>query len=104
MLLVLCSCPSEEAAESLGRLLVESRLAACVSLMPGVRSLYSWKGRMEQAQESLLLIKTTEQAYPKLEAAITKNHPYEVPEIIALPVQDGSAEYLNWVQENTCTD
>lgn len=102
VLLVLCSCPSEEAATNLAHLLVNNQLAACINIVPGVRSLFSWKGKIEQEDELLLLIKSTGQAYPELEKTIKKNHPYEMPEIIALPIHDGASDYLNWVQENTC--
>ena len=102
LLLVLCSCPSKEVAENISRILVEQRLAACVSTVPDIRSLFSWKGQVETAQESLLLIKTTETAYPELEVAIKLHHPYEIAEIIALPVHGGAIEYLEWVQESTC--
>lgn len=84
--------------ERLARLLVESELAACVQLVPQITSVYRWQGKVEQAGETLLLIKTTRAIYVELEAAIKQNHPYQTPEIIALPVEAGSSEYLNWLK------
>lgn len=103
-LLVLCTCPDEDSARTLSDSLVQEKLAACVSIVNPISSIFTWQGRIDTEQESLLLIKTTETAYSALEQAIKQRHPYEVPEIIAIPVQRGSAEYLNWIRENTCTD
>lgn len=101
-LFVLCSCPSEEVANMIARSLVKDRLAACVSILPEMRSVYRWQGSIESDAERLLLIKTTEERYPELETDIKSQHPYQIAEIIALPVLRGAADYLNWVQENTC--
>lgn len=103
-LLVLCTCPDEDSARTLSDSLVQEKLAACVSIVNPISSIFTWQGRIDTEQESLLLIKTTETAYSALEQAIKQRHPYEIPEIIAIPVQRGSAEYLNWIRENTCTD
>jgi periplasmic divalent cation tolerance protein len=97
ILLVLTNLPDSESARSLACRLVQSRLAACVNLMPGVQSIYHWQGVVEQATEVTLLIKTTQRQYHQLEQEIVANHPYEVPEVIALPVTDGHAPYLHWV-------
>ena len=104
MLLVLCTCPDEGSARGLSESLVQEKLAACVSIVNPISSTFTWQGRIDSEQESLLLIKTTETAYSALEQAIKQRHPYEVPEIIAIPIQRGSAEYTNWIRENTCTD
>lgn len=77
--------------------MVEGELAACVQILPPMTSIYRWQGKVEKATETLLLIKTTLEIYPALESAIKANHPYETPEIIALPVATGSADYLNWL-------
>lgn len=103
-LLVLCTCPDEDSARQLAGSLVQEKLAACVNIVNPISSIFAWQGRIDTEQESLLLIKTTETAYSELEQAIKQQHPYDVPEIIAIPIQQGSADYLNWIRENTCTD
>lgn len=100
-LLLLCNCPDREAAKKIAQELVEKRLAACVNLLPGVTSVYLWQEKLETAQEVTLLIKTTRQRYEELEANLLKLHPYELPEIIAVPVELGFSGYLNWVEECT---
>lgn len=102
--LVLCTCPDEDSARHLSESLVEAKLAACVNIVNPISSIFTWQGKIDTEQESLLLIKTTETAYSRLEQAIKLQHPYDVPEIFAIPVQQGSADYLNWVRDNTCTD
>lgn len=96
-LLILCTCPDRETAEKIARHLVEGRLSACVNILPGVTSVYAWKGRLETAEEQLLLIKSNLGRYPDVEQAIRALHPYELPEIIALPVERGLPGYLNWI-------
>ncbi len=100
-LLLLCNCPDREIAHKLASELVERRLAACVNLLPGVTSVYLWQEQLESAEEVTLLIKTTRQRYEDVEAAILELHPYELPEIIAVPVELGFSGYLNWVE--ACT-
>jgi periplasmic divalent cation tolerance protein len=80
-------------------MLVERRLAACVNIAPGLTSVYLWEGRIERAEEHLLLIKTGVSAYDGLEAAIREHHPYELPEIVAVPIERGSRDYLQWITE-----
>ncbi len=104
VLLVLTNLPDAESARSLARVLVESRLAACVNLMPGVQSVYRWQGEIEQASEIALLIKTTQKHYAQLQQAIISHHPYEFPEVIALPISNGYAPYLHWVATETAVD
>jgi periplasmic divalent cation tolerance protein len=96
-LVVITTTETNEDAERLAHLLVERQLAACVQVLPQITSVYRWQGKLEQAGETLLLIKTTRAAYPRLETAIKENHPYQTPEIIALPVEAGSNEYLSWL-------
>jgi periplasmic divalent cation tolerance protein len=79
---------------------VEARLAACVSVVPGLRSYYRWQGEMETSDEYLLLIKTSRELFPELKLELERIHPYEVPEILALPVVGGSENYLNWLGTN----
>ena len=100
-LIVITNCPDEETANRIALAVVEARLAACVNILPRVQSIYRWRGAVESAIEVPLLIKTTAAAYPALEAAIRERHPYEVPEIIALPISAGLPAYLNWLAEET---
>jgi periplasmic divalent cation tolerance protein len=104
VLLVLTNCPDEATAERIRRDLVESRLAACVNQLAPVRSTYRWQGTIEEAVEVPLLIKTTRVCYPALEAQLRRLHPYSVPEILALPVERGSPDYLTWVVAETRAD
>ncbi|MBZ5724775.1 MAG: divalent-cation tolerance protein CutA [Acidobacteriia bacterium] len=97
-IVVITTCATEEEAETLARLLVGERLAACVSVVPRVRSYYRWKGAIESAGECLLLVKTSHDLFGALDAALAKAHSYDVPEVLALPVVEGSAQYLDWLQ------
>jgi len=99
-LVVLCTLPDREQATRLARALVEERLAACASLVPGLTSVYRWQGAIQQDEEVLLLVKTTQAVYTRLEQRIRALHPYELPEIIAVPIQTGQADYLKWIQES----
>ena len=96
-IVVLNTCPSAEEAEKIARHLVEARLAACVSILPGARSFYRWQGAIENAAECLLIIKTSRGRFDSLCAELERLHSYEVPEIVALPIVEGSANYLNWL-------
>jgi periplasmic divalent cation tolerance protein len=100
-LLILTNCPDEESANAIALALVESKLAACVNILPRMQSIYRWQGVVESATEIPLFIKSTVTNYPALEAAIRERHPYDVPEIIALPIQAGLPAYLNWVVAET---
>lgn len=97
---ILTTCPDREEAERLARLLVESRLAACVQ-MTGVTSFYEWSGALNRDDEQLLLIKAPSSSYGEIEAVISRNHPYDVPEIIRIPVTAGSERYLQWIDTVT---
>ncbi len=103
LLVVLCTCPPE-AAERLAATLVENRLAACVNITGTVRSVYHWQGKVQKEEERLLVIKTTPARWQALEQKLAEVHPYEVPEIIALPVHRGAESYLRWVEESLCTN
>jgi len=96
---VLSTAGSKEEAQKIARILVERLLAACVNIV-AVESVYRWEGEVEQAQEWLLIIKTTDEAFDRVRAAIKELHSYEVPECISLSVEDGSAEYLQWVGDS----
>ena len=97
--LVLCTCPDQVTAQNIAEQLVDKQLAACVNILPGITSIYQWQGKRETAQEHLLLIKTTNEVYDVLEQALTDLHPYELPEIIAVSVERGSAAYLDWMSQ-----
>lgn len=95
---VLSTCASEQEAEKLARSLVEHRVAACVNVVPRVRSFYRWQGAIESADECLLVIKSSRERMPALLDSLQKEHSYEVPEALAVSVVDGAANYLNWLQ------
>lgn len=100
-LLVLTNLPDVASAEKLARALVESRAAACVNVFAACRSIYRWQGAVETADEIPLLIKTTRAAYPRVEAVVRAQHPYDVPELIAVPITHGLPAYLDWVAKET---
>jgi len=99
-IVVLSTCASEEEAEKLARALVEQRLAACVNVIPRIKSYYRWQGGLESAEEWLLVIKSSRERFEPLRTALERAHSYEVPEVLALPVVEGAANYLNWLQAN----
>jgi len=101
LIVVLCTMPDQATAEKLAKGLIEERLAACVNTIPGVRSFYRWQGKIENDTEVQLLIKTRRGRFDELAAWIKANHPYEVPEIVAIPAERVSDEYLAWAVEQT---
>ncbi|HTN67322.1 MAG TPA: divalent-cation tolerance protein CutA [Burkholderiaceae bacterium] len=103
-LLVLTSLPDLAGAQALARALVQQQLAACVNILPAVQSVYRWQGALEDAAEVGLVVKTTEARYAELELAIKLAHPYELPEIIALPIVAGLPAYLAWIAAETRKD
>jgi periplasmic divalent cation tolerance protein len=96
-IVVLTNCGSADEAAKIARALVEKKLAACVNMMPAVRSFYRWKGAIEDEQESLLVIKSSRALFNDLRVEIEKLHSYELPEVIAVPIVDGSEGYLEWL-------
>ena len=100
--LVLTTLPDRGAADALGRSLVEARLAACVSVGAPVQSIYHWRGSIETSSEVPLTIKTRADLFDAVAAAIRGAHPYELPEILAVPVCNGTADYLAWINAETC--
>ena len=96
-IVVLSACDSEEQAARLARHLVELRLAACVNIVPGARSIYRWKGTIEETSEWLLVIKSRRDLFSSISSEIAKTHSYEVPELLALPVVEGAVGYLEWM-------
>ncbi len=101
VLLVLSTLPDRAAARKLAQLLVESRLAACVNVLAPCDSVYRWRGDLTEAAEVPVLIKTTVRRYAELESVIRSHHPYELPEIIAVPLARGLPDYLDWVTGET---
>jgi len=100
-LLVLTNLPDRAAAERLADLVIEKKLAACVNILAPCRSVYRWKGAVQHDEEHPMLVKTTVERYPELEQALRGAHPYELPEIIAVPVERGLPAYLDWVAAET---
>lgn len=98
VLVVLVTTPTPEVAADLARALVEARLAACGNVVPGLRSIYRWEGAVQDEPEALLVLKTTRGRFEPLREAVLRRHPYQVPEVVALPVEAGSAPYLDWVR------
>ncbi len=103
-IVVLSTCASSEEAEKVARTLVEKRLAACVNILPAVRSIYRWKGAIEDEKETLLLIKSSRALFGELRAEIQKLHSYEIPEAIAIPIVDGLERYLEWMADALRTE
>ena len=97
--IVIATCPDKEAAKNIARLLVEERLAACVQVFP-IESIYSWEGKIFDENEIMLFIKTKTSLFNEVSALIRKNHSYDVPEIIQIPITDGLPEYLRWIGDN----
>lgn len=100
ILIVLVTVPTRAVARRIAEGVIRQRLAACVNVLPGLESAFSWQGKFERSTEVLLLIKTTASRYPALQRAIRARHPYEMPEIIALPVAAGLPAYLTWVRQS----
>ncbi len=100
-LVVYITAPSEEEAAKIAKALVKERLAACVNIIKDIRSIYSWQGKIEDERELLMIVKTRPELFSSLKTRVKELHPYAVPEIIVLPVVDGSEEYLAWLRETT---
>jgi periplasmic divalent cation tolerance protein len=98
--IVLTAAGSQEEARKIAQALVERRLAACVNIIASMESVYRWKGKVETAEEWLLIIKTTACAFPQLREAISELHSYDLPECVLLPIEDGSPAYLDWIGES----
>jgi periplasmic divalent cation tolerance protein len=96
-LVVLCSVPTPEKGREIAKILVEARLCACVNIVAGMRSIYRWNAQIQNDPESLMILKTTPERYQDLEDRLQALHPYDVPEVLALPVYAGAQSYLDWV-------
>ena len=101
---VLITTGSEEEAGKIGRLLVSEGLVACANIVPKVQSIFRWEGKVVEEEETLLIIKSVDDAFESLETMVKAHHSYDVPEIIAIPIQKGSTEYLSWVRKMSCSD
>lgn len=99
-IIALNTCPDEATASTIATRLVEKKLAACVNILPGVKSIYRWQGKIEQDNELLLIIKTRNDVMAQLESLIREYHPYELPEIVTVPINAGLNEYLNWIDQS----
>lgn len=99
-IVVLVTVPPD-AARNLARTLVEERLAACVNVLPGLQSVYRWEGEVAEESETLLLVKTTRDRYDAMETRLLELHPYDVPEIVALPIEKGLPAYMAWLADST---
>lgn len=95
------TCPNSSVAEKIASLLVDQKLAACVNIIPSVKSIYSWNGKIEQNEEVLMMIKTRSSLVEKLTESVKANHPYECPEVISVPISSGFGPYLKWISEST---
>lgn len=95
--LVISTCPDMEVAESIAGMLVAEKLAACVNILPGAKSVYEWQGKVEKDGECVLLIKSRRDRLPQLEKRLLEEHPYELPELIAVTIEEGLHSYLSWI-------
>lgn len=100
-LLVISTFPDAETARQIGTALIQGQLAACVNIVPGIESIFRWKGSLDEGPEVLALIKTSTEAYPALEAELIRLHPYDLPEVIAVDIAAGSEAYLEWIARAT---
>lgn len=100
-LVVLTTLPNAEAAAALAKTIVEEHLAACGNILPGVRSIYRWQAKIHDDPETLVLFKTQRAVFERLRARIVELHPYELPEVVALPIEQGHAAYLDWILRET---
>jgi len=103
-LIVYITAPNEEEAAKIAKILVEERLAGCVNIVKDIRSIYSWQGKLEDEKEVLMIVKTRQKLFSALTSKVKELHSYTVPEIIAMPIVDGSEDYINWLQKATRKD
>lgn len=99
--MIFITVPSEEVAIKLSKILIENRVAACVNILPGIRSIYRWEGKICDENELLLIVKTRTDLFQRVCELVKENHPYKVPEIIEFVIKNGSRDYLNWICSET---
>ena len=99
--IIYCTCPDIETASRISRVLISHHAAACVNQLPGITSTYEWEGKIEENNEVLLLIKSTEERFDSIQKLIIDEHPYELPELIAVPISKGLPDYLDWIKQCT---
>lgn len=104
VVLLLTTFPDKETARQIGTIWIESQLAACVNILPGVESIYRWKGGTERSEEVQVIVKTVCSRLPKLEASLRELHPYELPEVLVLFPESGSEEFFAWIRSETMVD
>lgn len=95
--IILCTCPDIKTGNDIASMLIKNKLAACINIVPGITSVYEWQGKIETSQEHLLIIKSHQCRYTLIESAIVEMHPYELPEIITVPIEQGLPDYLQWI-------
>ena len=100
-IIVFSNCGSQEEARRVARALVDTRVCACVNIIPGIQSIYRWQGSIQEEAEWMLIIKTTRELFDRLSAELRKNHSYEIPEVIAIPIVEGNPDYLKWIDRET---
>jgi len=100
-IIIYCTCPDIEIADKISRSLIRQHMAACVNQINGVTSIYEWNGKIEHGNEVLLLIKSTMARFDAIETLIRQEHPYELPELVAVPITKGMPEYLDWITQCT---
>lgn len=98
---MMVTCPDEKNAESIANALIEKKIAACVNIIPKIKSLYRWKNKIEKSFETLMIIKTKENLFSLVKEEVLKVHPYEVPEIVCLKIEKGYEKYMEWIEEVT---
>lgn len=99
--MVFVTCPNNKVAENIANILLKKKLAACVNIIPKIKSLYWWEGKVEKGNEILIIIKTKSELFKKVENEVKRNHPYKVPEIVSVKIDKGFKKYLNWIEEVT---
>ena len=100
-MIVLVTCPDNKSADTVSKAVLKEKLAACASTISGVKSKFWWKGKIDSSEEVLIIFKTKENLFKSLEKVVKDNHPYDVPEIIAIPIKKGSDDYLKWIDDET---
>ena len=103
-LVILVTTSTRDEAAAIAEALVSERLAACVNIVPAIESIYRWEGKVTRDSEALMIIKTTDDRYPELERRVKELHSYSTPEVLALRIDRGSEQYLNWLRDSTATD